>query len=422
MVDRYIISKGLEVQRREAAELFILELLNGNLPSQNYFEVLYGLEKIKFAQKKVDNFIEHEILPILSDGKSVRNLTDITKSEIFIKKNQMSARPLFREMDFELTNWRIPSAESFKELFGPYSEKVKLNFKTFNDLKKIRKCGLPYSKHLLRVAINADEIGFDNKSGKPEFYYRAIWGLHDSVEELPYSIKDSDKSLIYGLVNLKKFLLDFIPLEMHADIMMLTNKSDLIIKYLKAEGYPTSNESKLKTSLDSLKQEKGISYLFEDINKMSQVLSDGVYCTPGEDFFEAMKWACYEKIFINELGEEAYAKKHLALFEGKGILDLFDNFTARQSTRLDERIRSILKIELWEKKAEEIVERAKINGESYPFFESKVVELMNQANYGALEMAINYISQPISTLDHLNAGLSSIKQMKGVLYTSKNAI
>lgn len=412
----YLISTGIERQRRELSELMLLDVLKAKMPSISVLTELYGRDNLQIVVEILLDFIDHKAFPYIDSGKKVRPLADITQSELYKKQKEAQSTFFYQNFEAHLNKWDLPEKEEIQDFFGEYTDIVLKNFKAFNDLKKTRSCDLPYTKHLLRNVVMAHVIGFDNNSGKPSNYYKTVWALHDSVEELVYSIRDEKGRMKYGLDKIPQFLDDFIPTEMQEDVLMVTNKSDLILKYLDSKNYSLRSKQEMMYGLNALLKSKKYDYLRSDVLKMKDILKKANIPSGRDAFFEDAKWEFYDKIFINDLGEQAYKTDHLALFEGKGILDLFDNYVGRHARKLEDRRRSIQKMERWVRKSEKLLERARNEGRRYEFFERKVLEAMNHANYGAREMLINYLAQPMSNIDHLRSALVSIEQFKRILY------
>jgi hypothetical protein len=415
-----------EYDRKLLANDVLSDIVKGKTPNIAILRQLYGEGNLHHFVNKIENFMEENIQPYLNSGMDVRPLYNIEESELYIKKNQAHDMAFYKyavsklNPDEKIKKWGLLDKHQLDDFFLQYSDLAQKNLEMFQHLKKIRKCELPYVFHLIRCSTMAKAIGFDINSGKPDNYYTSLWFFHDSIEELLSSIHDSKGKIKYGLDSIPEFLNDFIPSEMHADIMMVSNKSDIILEHLYSHNYSMKSKHEMNMSLSSLLKRQKYSMVHETVAKMKDMLNSVEFDADPENFYKDAKWEFYKRLFIGDLAEQAYKKDHLALFEGKGVVDLFDNCVAVEAREPKDKRRSILKLKAWADKAEEIVLRAGTAGKKYPFFEGKILEGMNYANYAAWKLMVDFMAKDIIRSDHLDVTFISLNDLKPVLYTKKS--
>ncbi len=390
------------------------------MPHYSIISELYEPNERKIAQKIIDEFILDKIVPLLSEGKKPRNFVGIENNEIYKIKNEIANQPHFIEMDDALSKWRLPRMVLLEEVFGTNAQYVAKNFKAFNDLDRERKCFLPYTKHLLRVAFMVKAVGFDLNSNMPANFFGTLWALHDSDEELPFSVKDSNGE-VYGLRRLPEYNRDYIPEIMIAAVLQVTNKSDLILNALDAKDYSLKTREGLEKGLTFIYKEGEYYFIKPDVEEMLTILANSKINSGRNSFYKDIKWEFYDKKFIRNLAMRAYADNNFSLLEGKGY-DLFDNCVGRDSQDLDGRVKSIQKLGLLEAYGEENVRRGKLEGRDYRFFENKLVQFMNYAKYAAVDLGTDSIKEPLVHLDHLRSALICAGKLIDVHYTRENAL
>jgi hypothetical protein len=213
----------------------------------------------------------------------------------------------------------------------------------------------------------AKALGFDRLSLKPN-YYTALWALHDTVEELLSDIRKPNGRRKYGLDNLSRFLEDYIPEDMVKDVMMVTNKADIIFDHLDSKRFNLTTKQEVDYALASLLKEKKYSIVHEDAQKMRNILSNVDMLSGRESYQADIRVIFYKRMFIKDLAEQAYANNHFALFEGKGTVDLLDNVTSMLPENIKRARRAVLKIRWWAHDADEILARAKYEKNAfYPY-------------------------------------------------------
>ncbi|MGV8162666.1 MAG: hypothetical protein ACP5N2_05035 [Candidatus Nanoarchaeia archaeon] len=415
---RSVINQG-RYKREVTAEIILNNVLNAKMPQDEDLRVLYSPVEIMYVIPMLEDFILKEIKPVLDSGKKIRELGDVENTSIYLAKKGVSNSILFRDVDKIISNGKVPDQSLFAELCGNYDVKSIKSISAFTDLRIMRKCDLAYALHLFRSAFMALELGLDKESGLPCNYSAALWLKHDDVEELLYRILDYGQ-LKYGLKGLKRFMDDYIDEDMQEDILLVTNKSELILKQLKADNKKFSSKHELNSLLQSMSHERDYFFIRDDIEQMLTAINGFKDPADPKFFEENMKLFLYDKVFIHKLGEDAFTRKYWAHFEGKGLVDLFDNYTGILSGNLDEKRKTLIKMNFWFKKAEELITRVKQNNEIYDVYEKSLeksaVEMADNINNGASELIISYITRQLEPVGHLRSALKTIIPLKDVLY------
>jgi hypothetical protein len=411
---------AITLEREQLAEEVVTDILRGKFPNLNSLKDLYGHDRLWNVSDTIEHFLELSIDSYLAAGNKLRHLVDIRNSDIFIKHQESQSSNIFFEMEKRINKWELPDKDQMKDFYGDYYVFVTKSFREFQKLRKDRNCERPYVNHLLRTSAMAKTLGFDAKSGKPAKYYTALWALHDTVEELLYDIRKDNGRRKYGLESISDFLNDYVPRDMQEDIMMVTNKNDIILDHLKAKRFSLETKKEMDLSLASLLKEEKYGFIHEDVIKARDVLGN-INIKSGREAFEIdVRWSFYRKLFIDGLAETAYERNHFALFEGKGCVDLLDNCTSILPENIRRARRAMLKIRLWADEADEIILRAKEQNKAPPiYFQENVWQTMNYANYAARKFLISYFAEPVSQSGHLDAALKSINILKPVLYTNR---
>jgi hypothetical protein len=413
-----------------AAEEILLNILNGEFPSANRLR-MYGENKLWYVTSKIEEVIEEIIEPYKNSGNIVRHLSDIRESDLFVKHRESQSSTFFLAAESKLNKWEMPDKDLMQEFYGVYEPNVWKSFEAFQILRKVRNCDRPITNHSLRTSTMANALGYDKSSFKPycttvsldklsfKPYYTALWGEHDAVEDLVFAIRMPSGRIKYGLENLSEFLEDYIHEDMIKDIMMVTNKADIILDHLDSKHFNLTTKDEVNHALESLLNEKKYSIIHENAQKMIDILSN-TDLPSGRDSYQAdIRVVFYKSMFLKDLAEQAYANNHFALFEGKGTVDLLDNVTSMLPENIKRARRAVLKIRWWADDADEILTRAKNEKTAfYPtFFAQKVWQTMNYANYAARKFLISYLAEPVTETGHLDVALRSIDILKPVLYT-----
>ena len=437
---------NVSVQRQILAEELIDSILHGNLPKIKIVRELGGQANLADFFYKIEALIESSIDPYRSSGNRLRPLVDFRESEIYKENERVQSSTFFKEIEESIISGNLPDKKFIMDFYEGYGAFAYKTIKAFQKLGKPRNCGRPYVIHPIRASLLADALGFDSESGKPNKYYTALMLMHDNVEEFLYALRNKDGELIYGFENIERLLNDYIPEEMHADEMMLTNEADIIMDHLSSRKFALELDNLKRDSL-SLAQKKyrpetkrdilyGLDVLLENpkyefshgtIQKMKEILKtthirSGRNTKPGSDAVkEDALWEFYSRIYLNDLAEEAYESGHFNTFQLKG-LDLRDNCETIEADKYLSKRRVILKSCFWVDKANWIILRAKANNMQYPkAFENRVAEIMDFANYTAHEFLITYFARPVSKSSHFDAGIQSLKLLRPVLYKKENA-
>lgn len=435
----------VSVQRQVLAEEMINSILQGRLPRLKIVRELYGQDNSNDFFYKIEQLIESSIDNYRLAGNTLRPLVDFRESEIYKKNEKVQSSTFFKEMEESIIVGGLPDKKFIMDFYEGYGAFAYKTIKAFQKLGKPRNCGRPYVIHPIRASLLADALGFEDNSGKSNKYYTALMLMHDNIEEFLYALRNKDGELIYGFENIERLLNDYIPKDMHADEMMLTNEADIIMDHLSSRKFALELDN-LKSDSLSLAQKKyrpetkkdiiyGLDMLLENpkyefshgiIQKMKEVLKtihirSGRNTKPGSDEVkEDALWEFYSRIYLNDLAEEAYESGHFTTFQLKG-LDLRDNCETIEADKYLSKRRVILKSCFWVDKANGIILRAKENNKLYPQeFEKRVAEIMNFANYTAHEFLITYFARPVSKSSHFDAGIQSLKLLRPVLYKKEN--
>jgi len=404
-----------KARREQLAELVLNSVIELNMPSDDLLIELYDRRQLSANKKIIETYFENVLSKVgsVSDLDIIKTINVYEKTEISVKKNDILNKEFMNPIRDHLKDWVVPPDESLRVLFGDYTSFAKTIIDLFNHGKtRIRTCNLPFNMHNIRCAATSEALQYDiHNSGK---YHNFLWLVHDSIEDLLRSVKDK-KGNNYQINGLDKFLGDYFPSEHHEDLILLSNFSDMILKYLKQNRHvKIENVKSLNKNLHKLERTATNSIIKYNLQEMIEVIPKDEYFSHN-NFFEEVKLFLYDKVFLKNLVNRALDRNELVLVEGKGVCDMQDNCDSRIARELPDIKNAILKIENWYDRV--------INGlDNYEasiysnLTRDRAEQLLLHANYSAKVLGVEYLSKPMVSPDYFLSGFDSISELSSVFY------
>ena len=414
MAHHFITS--VENNRRENAEIILNDILSLSMPSESLLLRNYNPAQISGVQSKIEDFFRF----IRGEARSAedpvqiftRNIYDF---ELVQKKQGINNDFVLQGMKTKLNKFRMPSDFELDYLFGDYSSVVNKHFRAFNSLNKKRNCTLPYVAHLVRSAMMARALDYDNGSGKNSFYYVALAGIHDSPEDLFRSLR-SGKKPKYKLNELDKFYEHFVPSELRDDVSMLSNFADGIMKELVFRKFNINNVSSLNQGLSVLESELSDGELLKTVKLMKEKVPSRGFSNP-VDFFEDVKFLFYRDVYLDNLANTAIDNGKLIKYEFKGVTDMLDNLVSVVPRNYSAKVKTVKKTFEWYDNVDRIVNN--FSDSSYlRTFKDRADQMLLFANYSAKNVAIEFLSQGVEKQDYSSVIIDDLKDMRHVLYSN----
>jgi len=400
-----------ELERKIHAEQVLQDIINLEMPSDYFLLKLYNKNQMEHNKQLIDAYFK-KIYEFVNNKEAL--VFENSGFNLAYMKQSVSELDYIQRSKAKLRNWETPSDEDLILLTGDYYNYAKKHISLFNQENKERSCDLPYSLHLIRCGGMSAVLEYDLDNSK---YHNTLWIMHDSVEDLFRNIKrnNGDK---YSLNEILLFLNDFVPEEHHSDLLLLSNLSDLVMKHIHKDLYiQIKDVTTLKNALSLIEKNYSNHLINKTINTMRENIPEGVHYG-SDNFYEEIKWHFYKTVFLKDLAESTKQNNRIVLYEGKGVIDLFDNFVGRHARDLKDRRKSIHKILEWHSYVDTIL--ASQAPSSYAdTFRMRATDLVQNANMATKEIVINYLFQPLETQDHLDSALNTLYDLKNAIYTSK---
>ena len=425
--------------RRLYAEEMFNSIIEFNMPSNALLLKLYHPSQIEQNKELINEYFEKLKENNINEEFKIVTPKSGTNTEISLAKQEISQTDYMQRIKKKLRNWELPSKEDLEILFRGYTNYAQRHISLFNKTKKERGCDLPYTLHLIRCSGMSEALKYDVGNEK---FYNTLWIMHDSIEDLLRVIEKPNKKR-YQVNELYEFLDRNVPKEHHEDLIILSNIPDLILKYMAKEGpknNPTTkkiiynhiigrksdpiltpnvtNLKDLEKNLERLEKTATNPVIKDTITKMITTSKNYELENP-ETFFEDVKWNFYKDIFLKDLAESTKKSNKLLLYEGKGVIDLFDNFIGRHARDLRDRRKSIKKMLEWHSYVDYILQSHKPS-EYTNTFKNRATQILEHAHLGTQDLFIQYVSQPTERQDHLNSALNTLFELRGSIYMPKN--
>jgi hypothetical protein len=425
--------------RRLYAEEMFNTIIEFKIPEDALLLKLYDSTQIDNNKELINEYFERVKKNIKKEEYEIITPQLGLDTEISSAKQRISQTDYLQRIKKRLRKWESPTKEDLEILFKNYTEYAVKHLTLFNETRKERGCDLPYTLHLIRCTGMSEALKYDVGENK---YYNALWVMHDSIEDLLHIIKKPNKKR-YQVNDIYEFLDNNVPNEHQKDLIMLSNISDLILKYMSKEGpknnpttkklitnYITGKKSNpkidpnitnledLNRNLERLEKTATNPVIKDTITKMITTTKNYELDNP-ETFFEDVKWNFYKDIFLKDLAESTKTCNKLVLYEGKGVIDLFDNFIGRHARDLRDRRKSIKKMMEWHSYVDNILENHEPS-EYTNTFKNRATQILQHANLGTQDLFIQYASQKTERQDHLNSALNTLFELKDSIYLPRN--
>ncbi|MGA9115272.1 MAG: hypothetical protein WB626_00690, partial [Bacteroidota bacterium] len=262
--------------------------------------------------------------------------------------------------------------------------------------------------HLNRVGAVVGAFRMEEGGGRK---YSAIGALHDAVEDL-LSVACDEEGRLYGLERYGDFIEEFLPAELHAPVLLLTNHYDLILQDIR---------SRLRRENRSLTGEELVSSLAAGLPGASPALNgymsrmaDLLAGEPlGPDPYEGAKWLCYRRLYVRDMARDALAARDFRTYEIKAV-DLSDNANGRDALAMWGRIKNIVKMDIWAREGYAL-------GSSWHPLNSRIMELEEDALVHAEHLVLRDFLESVSCQDFVMSGLLKIGRLSTVFYVGEPA-
>lgn len=408
----YQINKR-EREREELAEELLNTLIDLKMPDEDTIKKLYQQHELETIQRTLQRYLDEAPKLFLNPQPKIIQTIDIQTTELAQKKQEISTKKEIANLKTKMMNWEIPNPKELEFLFKQYSPYAHQHLSLFNTLKKERSCELPYSLHLMRSAIMSEALNYDERSNKPPKFFNLLWAMHDSREDL-FRLLKTQRGKNYKLQDMNKFMNKYFPEEHHEYIRIISNDSDAILKYLKLDKQINITDTKtLKQHLQRLRTRIREETIKKTIEQMLHTMPKEEPDT--KDFYETIKKQFYQTVFLEHLAQTTIETQELVTYEGKGTIDLLDNFIARHSRDLRDRRVSIKKMLSWHQKVPEILQN--FNKDEYSHtLENRAEQILKFANHGTKELAIFYLTRPLEQQDHLNSTITTLLDLASAIY------
>ncbi|MBK8983585.1 MAG: hypothetical protein IPM38_15045 [Ignavibacteria bacterium] len=370
------------ILRREIPNLNLLTGLYGSLTSviilqiENYFQ--------NFPRKDINIRKHFEITSVISDAR------------YSLEKNLN-----FANYHSKILTGQVPDIEDLEPVYGIYSENVKNILQLYKNTKLKRRCGIPSAVHPSRTGGIVYTLKFDD-AGQSDYCTTAF--LHDSIEDL---IKTRSKqSDHYGIKGLDIFLDDYIPVNLHSNIRLLTNHYALILGYLKYLLTLVDKHLNISNLLFELEGMCSSNWNMQDKSiKLYDLLKK---LEPENPSFDEVKWQSYKELYIKELAENAKNITDFRTFEIKSI-DLTDNAHSSGALSMEEKLKNIQKLCIWASYGFSL----QTNWQPTNNFIQEVFEIALECSKN---LVVKDLLEPISKPDFFASALYKIEELRPVFY------
>ena len=376
-------------------------IIQGLCPDMKLLQEFYGVEFASPVKDIIKGFLESST----RHQKIQRHHISHPAKEIYDARNKVESNKTYQKIHSALLKGSLPEVNDLEFFYGNYASVVHnvIDFYFREGLK--RRCELSASTHLHRVGAVVFQMGMNDIG---TYKYSTIAILHDSIEDLLNLAKDENGNSI-GILNYKKFLDEFIPLELQSCVKILTNHYDLILQFvvskLKAEDKALTIKN-IQTVLNYL-----LNFNLDEMNvyiKRTKDLLANTEFKAEEEVFQAAKWECYKNLYLDNIALSSKNANDYRLFEIKGV-DLSDNSHGKDALSIDSKIKNIIKNTLWGTKGYAL-------HSSWIPLNRHIEEILEDSLYAAEYIVLKDILEVQSCLDFTMSVLIKFKKLKTIFY------
>jgi hypothetical protein len=397
--------KNQEMQRLRGeknyflAEKVMKNIIHHRCPDNATLEQLYGYEKAGIIRNNIEIFLNDNS----SSSRIPRDHNYNTPSEIYNARTQVEKNRSFQKIHSALLKYELPEISDLKVFYGNYSDMVLKIIRTYEELNLKRKCELFAATHLNRTGAVVYQLKMDDEDS---YKYSTVAMMHDSIEDL-LDFGDFRKTKGLDILKYKKFLNEFIPLELQQPVKMLTNHYNFIFNFIIHKLDESDKSINLKNILAVLEKllKKKLEDLHIYVEKMFELLSNRVI---EENILVNARWECYKNLYLNGIAESSKRIDDYRIFEIKGI-DLSDNAHGKGSLSVEGKIRNINKNVLWG------ILGYNLHSSWIPL-NNHIQEIIEDALLSAEAIILSDLLQKQSSQDFVMSALYKIKKLEPIFY------
>lgn len=388
-------------QRYETAREILESLKTGQIPSRKLLSQLYSNDLSGIAYADIEVYLANNF----PNGRKPRQHLFDAPTDISDARSRAEKMPSYQRIHSQLLTGQIPDLEPVKEFYGEYSGFAMSVFENFRKYGLYRKCGLPSAAHVNRVGAISSVININDPGTK---LYSAVAVGHDFIEDLLYKAVD-EHGRPYDFARYDEFVEKFIPEELREGISILTNRYDIIIRYVIEfldELGMGIHPGSIIYALESLIADDETTGIKEYAKKALALIST---LPPDASKLEDIRWACYKDLYLRDLAELTKAADNFRFFEIKSF-DLSDNGHGIGSLSMEARIKNLQKQEAWAR-------------EGYLFksawepINRRIMELNEDILVFADYFVIKDLLEFQSVQDFLISALYKIRRLEKIFYT-----